>query len=56
MTGDFATAIVVCRPGLLDQFVALVGREADAVFEVTVGNRDGLPGAIADAVAGWGSC
>ena len=52
VAGDFKTAIVVCRPGLLDHFMALVGREPDWVFEVTVENRDGLPAAIADAVIG----
>ena len=52
VAGDFKTAIVVCRPELLDRFVALVEREADSVFEVTIENRDGLPGAIADVAAG----
>jgi nucleoside-triphosphatase THEP1 len=52
VAGDFKTAIVVCRPGLLDRFLVLVGREADAVFEVTIDHRDGLPGTIADVVIG----
>jgi len=52
VAGDFKTALVVCRPGLLDQFAALVGRKADSIFEVTVENRDGLPAAIAEAATG----
>jgi nucleoside-triphosphatase THEP1 len=48
--GDFQTAVVVCRPGLLDRLSTLVGRPPDSLFVVTVENRDGLPGAVAEAV------
>ena len=50
--GGFQTAVVVCRPGLLDRLTALVARSPDSVFAVTVENRDELPGAIAEAVLG----
>ena len=52
IAGDFQTAVVVCRPGLLDQFVALLGRPPDSVFEVTVENRDELPRTVTGAVLG----
>jgi nucleoside-triphosphatase THEP1 len=50
IAGDFNTAIVVCRPGLLSELAWLLRREADAVYEVTVESREGLPGAIAAKV------
>jgi nucleoside-triphosphatase THEP1 len=45
--GDYKAAVVVCRPGLLEEFTALVGWQPQAVFEVTLGTREGLPAAIA---------
>ena len=48
--GDYKVAVVVCRPGLLKEFTAAVGWQPEAIFEVTLGTREGLPVAIAAAL------
>ena len=46
MVGEFKTALVVCRPGLLTELARLLRREADAVYEVTGDSRGSLPAVI----------
>jgi nucleoside-triphosphatase THEP1 len=51
-SGDHNLMVVVCRPGLLEDFARLLGRRPDAVYEVTVDMRDGLPAVIAEDILG----
>jgi nucleoside-triphosphatase THEP1 len=52
IAGDFKTAVVVCRPGLLGELVGVLGRDVDRVYEVTVDRRDELPDSIAARIVG----
>jgi nucleoside-triphosphatase THEP1 len=47
----FGAAVVVCRPWLVDELLALLGEPVPLVLEVTETSRDALPASIADAVA-----
>jgi nucleoside-triphosphatase THEP1 len=47
---NFRVALVVCRPGLLEDLEKCLGNAPGAVFEVSLQNRDALPGVIAAEV------
>jgi nucleoside-triphosphatase THEP1 len=51
-SGDFAVALVVCRPALLDKFVLQVGRHPDDLFTVEAESRDSLPAQVLSLLPG----
>jgi nucleoside-triphosphatase THEP1 len=51
-TGDFHTALVVCRPGLLKELENCLGGALKGAAEVTQSTRETLPAVIMEALLG----